>query len=82
MRNLTIKRTINIEIDVDVYGKYHKGKAATYYDPCESAEFEIKQVMWKGIDITKFLIDTDLDWYNLEEKCLNEIEERDLQYED
>lgn len=78
MKNITVKKTITIEIDVDVYGTYHKGKDSDYFSPPEASEFEIKQVLWAGTDITGFLNDTDIDWYNLEEKCITEILEREL----
>ena len=72
------KTTISLEIEVEVHGYYKKPVQADYYGnggvgtPPEPAEFEIKQVIWDSIDITKNL---DFQQFiELEEKAIENLE--------
>jgi hypothetical protein len=77
----TIKKTIYIEIEVEVEGKYIKEQPGSFYrsngdpgDPPEPAQFEIQSVKHGNKDITKHLDDINFDWYALEEEILDEID--------
>lgn len=46
-----------------------------YYIPPDDAEFDIDTVVVNGVDITKDLEAQDYDFADIEERCLNAIEE-------
>jgi hypothetical protein len=72
MTTTTIK--ISIEIEVDVKGKYHPASNGSYEQPPESSEFEISEVWWQGIDIADMLDKENYDFTEIEEQCLEQIE--------
>lgn len=63
--------TINIEYNgqkIEVSGMYSEGVRSSYFTAPESPEFEIKEIMWKNLDVTDLL-----DHYDISEKCLEEL---------
>jgi hypothetical protein len=73
MRTATIK--ISIEIEVDVKGKYHPASNGSYEQPPESSEFEINEVWWQGMDITDMLDKEGYDFTQMEEQCIEQVED-------
>lgn len=78
----TITKKIYLEIEVEVTGDYTKGSPGTFYrsngdpgDPPEPETFEIKSVIWNGLDITEQLDEDNFDFSSLEEECIEEISE-------
>lgn len=69
---MTIK--INLEIEVDVVGSYIKPYSGSYDQPPEPAGFEIINVLWQGNDITESLDKENYEWNDLENQCIEEIE--------
>ncbi len=69
---MTIK--INLEIEVDVIGNYIKASSGSYEQPPEPAEFEILHVLWQGNAITSSLNKENFEWNDLENQCIEEIE--------
>jgi hypothetical protein len=76
----TIRTTITIEVEVDVYGHYtHEVPQKMYLsngdpgDPSEPERFDIISVSWNGLDITKKLDDDDFYYPDLEDDCLTKI---------
>lgn len=69
---MTIK--INLEIEVDVIGNYAKPYSGSYDQPPEPSEFEIINVLWQGNDITESLDKENYEWNDLENQCIEEIE--------
>ena len=72
MTTTTIK--ISIEIEVEVSGNYHPASNGSYEQPPESSEFEIQTVWWQGMDITDMLDKENFDFSEMEEQCLEQIE--------
>ena len=72
MRKATVK--ISIEIEVDVEGNYSPPSSGTWEQPPEYAEFEINKVLWQGIDIADMLDKENYDFTEIEEQCLEQIE--------
>lgn len=77
----TVKIEINLTIEVEVKGKYYKGSDGTFYksngdvgDPPEPAEFEIREILWQGKDITEMLDKENFDFQSLELDCIEKIE--------
>jgi hypothetical protein len=80
----TIRKKINLEIEVDVIGQYIKGHPGSFYrsngdpgDPPEPDQFEITNVIWDGLDITENLSNDNFDFYSLEEDCLEDIKDEE-----
>ena len=64
--------TVTLENDeVLCVGYFTKGRSATYLDPEESADFEIDQVMYNGVDIAPILSDAVI--IKLSEDAIGEI---------
>jgi hypothetical protein len=72
MRKQTVK--ISIEIEVDVEGNYSPPSNGSWEQPPEYAEFEINKVLWQGIDIADMLEKENYDFTEIEEQCLEQIE--------
>lgn len=72
MTTKTIK--ISIEIEVEVSGNYHPASNGSYEQPPESSEFEIQTVWWQQMDITDMLDAENFDFSQMEEQCLEQIE--------
>jgi hypothetical protein len=86
MAKITMK--IQLEIEVEVEGKYYKGSPGAKYrwngdpgDAPEPPEFEISEVLWQGVDITEMLNEENFDFSSLESDCIeainNEINDND-----
>lgn len=85
----TLTKKIYLEIDVEVTGEYIKGHSGSFYrsngdpgDPPEPDMFEIKSVVWNGLDITKQLDQDDFDFVSLEEDCLDNVIDSENEYYD
>jgi hypothetical protein len=83
----TITKKIYLEIEVEVTGQFVKGHSGSFYrsngdpgDPPEPDTFEIESVSWNGIDITHQLDQDGFDFSSLEEECIEEVKENDLDY--
>jgi hypothetical protein len=74
MTKATIK--ISLEIEVDVDGKYHPASNGSYEQPPEPSEFEIQTVWWQQMDITDMLDEENFDFSQMEEQCLEQIENK------
>ena len=70
----TTKIKISIEIEVEVNGNYHPETNGSHEQPPESAEFEIQTVWWQQMDITDMLDEENFDFSQMEEQCLEQIE--------
>lgn len=77
---ITIKTTITIDVEVEVYGHYTPEVPEKRYlsngdpgDPSEPERFDIISVSWNGLDITKKLDDEEFDYADLEDDCLTKI---------
>ena len=78
----TVIVEIKLQVEVEVSGKYHKQIPGTYYQrngdpgtPPEPAQFEIDKVYWQGLDITPMLDIEDYNYYEIEERCLEKIDQ-------
>jgi hypothetical protein len=76
----TLTKKIYLEIEVEVTGDYTKGSPGTFYrsngdpgDPPEPEMFEIKNVIWNGLDITEQLDEDNFDFSSLEDECIEEL---------
>lgn len=85
---MKIRKTITIEIEVDIEGNYYKGTNGTYYrsngdpgDPPEPPEYEIQSVIFNKQDITQLLDEANFDWQQLEEEIIQDIENYDGEYD-
>lgn len=80
----TLKKKIYLEIEVEVNGIFYAASPGSFYDrngdpgdPPEPASFDIKNVIWNGLDITKQLDNSDFDFYSLEDDCIEIIEDNE-----
>ena len=70
----TVKIKLSIEIEVEVLGNYVPALSGTYEQPGESSEFMIEKVLWQDKDISEMLNIENYDFADIEEQCLEEIE--------
>jgi hypothetical protein len=70
----TVKIKLSIEIEVEVLGNYVPASSGTYEQPGESSEFMIEKVLWQDKDISEMLNIENYDFADIEEQCLEEIE--------
>ena len=64
------------QVQAQVTGNYYPYRPSNdYYTPPDEAEFYADTVVVNGIDITKELEAQDYDFADIEERCLNAIEE-------
>jgi hypothetical protein len=81
MAKRRLTTTISIVIDdqlleATVTGNYNPYRPSNdYYSPPDEAEFEIDIVVVDGVDITNRLDAKGYDFADIEELCLNAIEE-------
>lgn len=65
--------TLENRVMIDVYGNYYPAHPGSREDPPEDEQFEISMVKYNEVCIDPILDILNFDWYELEQKCLNEI---------
>ena len=64
------------QVQAQVTGTHYPFMPSTdYYTPPDDASFDIDRVVVNGVDITAKLEAEDYDFADIEERCLNAIEE-------
>ena len=83
----TLTKKIYLEIEVEVTGNFIKGHSGTFYrsngdpgDPPEPDMFEIENIVWNGLDITKQLDEENFDFSSLEDECIEDVSNYENDY--
>lgn len=71
----SVKTTITIEVEVEIYGHYEKEIRGDYTTEHFPPTFHIEKVEFKDMDLTTLLNKSDFDWSSLEDECLEKIKD-------